>query len=173
MPPPFGQEGARRWLLAGGNTNACRNYLVSLRRNDQFVHLILNTRRRLEELYGDRHDKEGNIKAAKSPPPIPPEQLRREKQRVLEDLRHAYQALEAQWGGGAGDDDWFAHQLNNARLNTIADYYDFVPGFERLLETKGGDLEEFYQAAGRLARMPRDECHRQLRELAKENPSLP
>jgi predicted aminopeptidase len=33
---------------------------------------------------------------------------------------------------------------NNARINTVATYYTMVPGFERLLKEKGGDLEAFH-----------------------------
>jgi predicted aminopeptidase len=160
-----GQEGARRWLRARGRTTLCDHYLLSLRRNDQFVHLILETRERLEKVYGDTLDKEGKVKAAKRLPAAP-EQLRREKQRVFEELRSEYAALKSEWGGYSGYDDWFTGELNNARLNTIANYYDYVPGFERLLRLNGGDLEQFYQAAERLAKMPREERHRRLRQMA-------
>jgi predicted aminopeptidase len=164
-----GQEGARRWLRAKGDTNACDKYEVSLRRNDQFVHLILDARRRLEKFYGDTRDKEGNIQAAKKPV-LPPDQLRREKQRVLDGLRRDYEKLRAEWGGDALYDDWFAHELNNARLNTIANYYDFMPAFERLLELNGGNLEKFYQAVERLAGLPEEERRQRLRGLAFQNP---
>jgi len=63
-----GQEGARRWLRAAGNTNLCERYEASLRRNDQFVHLIMDTRGRLERVYGDTRDKDGKVKAASNLP---------------------------------------------------------------------------------------------------------
>src|SRR6185436_4760282 len=44
-----GQEGARRWLRARGDTNAYTAYLAALRRNDQFVHLVLKIRAELEK----------------------------------------------------------------------------------------------------------------------------
>src|SRR5262245_30871206 len=73
-----GQEGARRWLRARGNTNAYTNYQISLHRNDQFVHLVLSSRAELEKIYGDTRDKNGKIQAAKKSP-APPEQLNQEK----------------------------------------------------------------------------------------------
>lgn len=160
-----GQEGARRWLRAEGDTNAFTAYAATLRRNDQFVHLIMNTRARLETIYGDTRDKDGRIRGAKEPPAAPG-QLQREKQRVFDQLRGEYAQLKAQWNGDSGYDDWFTRELNNAQLNTIANYYDYVPGFERLLELNGGDLEKFYAAVERLSKMSAEERHRWLREMA-------
>jgi predicted aminopeptidase len=163
-----GQEGTRRWLRSQGKTNLCERYDLALRRNDQFVHLVMATRTRLEALYGDTRDTDGKLKAAR-PSFALPDVLRREKQRVIADLRRAYAELKSQWDGFDGYDEWFARDLNNARLNTIANYYDFVPGFERLLANSGGDWEKFYTAAQRLARLPKPERHQALRELAGEN----
>jgi predicted aminopeptidase len=59
-----GQNGARRWLRASGKTNLLEKYEVALRRNDQFVHLIMSTREQLERVYGDTLDKDGNVNAA-------------------------------------------------------------------------------------------------------------
>jgi predicted aminopeptidase len=163
-----GQEGARRWLQSNGNTNLLAKYAASLKRNDQFVHLIMSTREQLRKAYGDTLDKDGKIKAAKTPP-LPPDQLRAEKQRIFADLRHNYQELKASWGGFTGYDAWFARELNNAQLNTIANYYDFLPGFQRVLELNGGDLEKFYTEVERLSNMSKDERHQWLRDLAKGN----
>ncbi len=162
-----GQEGARRWLRAGGHTNQFDRYVEALRRNDQFVHLIMVTRERLESVYGDTLDKDGKVKAAKKLP-APPAQLLAEKRRVYDGLREEYARLKSEWGGFAGYDDWFARDLNNAQLNSIANYYDYVPGFKRLLELNEGDLEKFYQAVERLSKVPKDKRHQQLRDLAKE-----
>jgi predicted aminopeptidase len=59
-------------------------------------------------------------------------------------------------------DQWFAEPINNAKLNTISAYYDLVPAFDALLRANGGDLEQFYQAVARLAKLPVPERHRQL-----------
>jgi len=161
-----GQESARRWLRARGDTNRYQAYVASLRRNDQFVHLIMKARERLEKVYGDERDKEGKIKRAKQPP-APGAQLEQEKQQAFDQLRRDYEQLKAEWGGYAGYDDWFATDLNNAKLNTVANYFDFVPGFERLLSLNDGDLEEFYHETERLAKMPQEERHEWLRDLPK------
>jgi predicted aminopeptidase len=46
---------------------------------------------------------------------------------------------------------------NNARLASLATYYECVPGFERLLADSGYDLPSFYAAARAVAKLPRDE----------------
>ena len=89
--------------------------------------------------------------------------VRRRKQEVFDDLRRRYADLKTQWGGYSGYDDWFAHDLNNAKLNTVANYYDYVPAFQQLLQSNGGDLEKFYAAAERLAREPKDKRRENLR----------
>ena len=160
-----GQEGARRWLRAKGDQAASEKYLAELRRTDQFTHLIMNTRERLEALYGDERTEEGEVKAVERKRATPPEQLRREKQDLIGRLQREYARLKLQWGGDTQYDDWFAQPVNNAQLNSVAAYYDLVPGFERLLEQNGGDLEKFYQAAERLAGEPKAERHRWLRTL--------
>jgi predicted aminopeptidase len=160
-----GQEGARRWLRASGKTNLLERYAVALQRNDQFVHLIMSTREQLEKVYGDTLDKDGKVRAAKVPP-LPPARLKEAKQRVFMGLRSQYEQLKISWGGYSGYDDWFAHELNNAQLNTIANYYDFLPAFKRLLELNGGDMEKFYQEVERLSKMDKDTRHQWLRDLA-------
>jgi predicted aminopeptidase len=167
-----GQEGAERWLRSQGNTNALAAYRVSLQRNNQFVRLILSARSKLEIIYGDTRDRDGKIKAAKEPP-APPERLQQEKQRVFEELRRQYAQFKAQWNGYAGYDGWFAHELNNAQLNTIANYYDFVPGFVELLRSNGGDLEKFYEAAEKLGKLSKEERHQRLRTPANGGVNAP
>jgi predicted aminopeptidase len=52
--------------------------------------------------------------------------------------------------------------LNNAYLASIATYYDCVPGFERLLASKNGDLPKFYDAVRELTRKSHAERHQLL-----------
>jgi len=139
---------------------------MALQRNGQFVHLIMSTREELQKVYGDTLDKDGKVKAAKVPP-LPPAQLKAEKARVFAELHNNYVKLKLSWGGYAGYDDWFARELNNAQLNTIANYYDFLPAFQRVLELNGGDMEKFYVEVERLSKMDKDERHQWLRDLAK------
>ena len=163
-----GQEGARRWLRAKGDAAGYDKYQAELARTMEFVHLIAGTRRRLAALYGDQETEEGKIKAGEKKPALPNESLLEQKQRILAELRQQYVQLKIKWGGKGDYDEWFGRQLNNAQLNSVAAYYDFVPGFERLLEVSGGDLPRFYQAAGLLAKGPKKARHQRLTRLGQQ-----
>jgi len=157
-----GEEGVRRWLRAKGDTAMLGGYLSTLRRNVEFVQLVTVARNKLRSCYAETETPDGRIKATKKPLDISPDELRREKQRVLDELRRDYEKVKADWGGYAGYDDWFARGVNNAQLNSVATYYDLVPAFERLLAANGGDLEKFYAAAKQLAKLPKAERQRRL-----------
>jgi predicted aminopeptidase len=156
-----GQEGVRRWLRAKSDRAAYENYAASLRHHEQFERLIVATRQKLQTLYGDTLTPGGKIKAAKQHP-RPVEQLRAEKQRILDGLRREWEKLRSEWDVGARLDDWLADGVNNAELNSEATYYGLVPAFDRLLAANGGDLEKFFAAVTRLAKLPKAERHRQL-----------
>ena len=107
------------------------------------------------------------VKATSAKRAVSEEQLREEKERILEGLRRDYAQLKTEWGQSTDYDSWFGPKLNNAQLNSVAAYYDLVPGFERLLELNGGDLEKFYAAAEQLAKKPKQERQQYLRALGK------
>ncbi|HXP60407.1 MAG TPA: aminopeptidase [Dongiaceae bacterium] len=167
-----GQEGARRWLRAQGVSAEYEVYRAELRRTAQFARLIMDTRAQLATLYGDEPNEWGKLKATDQKRQVPRQEMRRQKQRILEQLRAAYSGLKAEWGGDPEYDAWFSREINNAKLNSVAAYYDLVPGFQRLLEINGGDLDKFYQAAERLSKTPKRQRHRLLRLLAQEGLSL-
>jgi predicted aminopeptidase len=161
-----GQEGARRWLKAHGNTVGLDAYLAHLRRSDQFVHLVMNTRTRLEDLYGDEQTADGRIKARPRNKSVTTDELRQGKQQILSEMSTEFARLKTGWDGDPEYDGWFAHPVNNAQLNSVAAYYDFVPGFEQLLSSNEGDMEKFYKAAQKLSKRAKPERHEQLRALA-------
>jgi predicted aminopeptidase len=161
-----GQEGTRRWLLAKGDQARLDQYQAEIRRAEQFARLVHATRKHLAALYGDERTDTGQLKATKKPQAVSPEDLRRQKQRVLDEMRADYAQLKAQWGGTNEYDGWFTRPVNNAQLNSVAAYYDLIPCFEQLLAQNGGDLEKFYQAASRLAKESKEKRHRQLQILS-------
>src|SRR2546426_12833570 len=128
----------------------------------------MKPRRKLEELYGDDHNEAGKVKASKKKRKIPAEQLREQKRHVFEDLQKEYARLKQTWNDNTDYDAWFAREVNNAQLNSVAAYYDLVPGFERLLELNGCDLPKFYKEAERLANMPKKARHQWLRGTAEK-----
>jgi predicted aminopeptidase len=104
--------------------------------------LLSATRTRLRDLYASG---------------LAPDAMRAAKEAEFSALRASYAALQGQWGGHAPFDVWFAGNLNNAHLASIATYYSCVPGFQRELAAVGGDLPAFYRRVRELAKMPQTE----------------
>jgi predicted aminopeptidase len=161
-----GEEGVRRWFKSKGDAAGYDEYLLHLRRHREFVNLVMATHARLEALYGDRRDEEGKVKATKEKREVPREVLRSGKTEIIDDFRRRLAKLKEDWGGDRSYDHWFEGRISNAQLNSIAAYYDLVPGFLQLLELNGGDLEKFYVEADRLARMSKKDRHQWLRTLS-------
>jgi predicted aminopeptidase len=165
-----GQEGARRWLKASGNTNAYEKYVAEIRHTSEYAALVKQYRHRLEALYGDEETEEGKVKATKQKRGVPAEQLRREKAQILADLKRDFSVMRTRWGNDKQYDDWFAQRLNNASLNSVAAYYDLVPAFEKLLQQNGGDLEKFYNEVERLSKTSKKQRHESLQALMEAEP---
>jgi predicted aminopeptidase len=132
------EEGVRRWLENQGREQDLAEHLLQQQRYLQVIALMSQTREHLRLIY-----------AMSLPPPL----MRERKRLALEVLRESYAALRAQWGGHAPFDAWFAQDINNAHLASIATYFACVPGFERELKAVGGDLPAFYRRARELAKL--------------------
>ena len=144
------QEGVRRWFEASTNTIAYRRYKDGLRHDEEFVKLVLATREELQKVYDD-------IQL------LGPAKLQR-KAEVITRMRSHYADLKKSWSEGkSGYDYWFDEPINNAKLNTVAAYYDLGPAFQGLLQAKGGELEKFYLAVENLAKEPLEKRHEALR----------
>ena len=147
------QAAVRRWLRAKADTAAGEAYLRALRRDGEFVNLLLEARAELKALYV-------------AGPQTSEVEKRRQKEQVGERFRQRHAQLRAAWNGFSGYDHWFDHPINNAQLNTADTYYTLLPAFARLLQDCGGDLGKFYAAARELGRQSKSERHRQLVTLA-------
>ncbi len=161
-----GQEGATRWLKQKGNQDALDQYREELKRNDQFVHLIMRTRDQLIALYGDKRTPEGKLKATHPERRMGANELRAKKKAIFDAFQQEYLRLKQSWGGSKEYDEWFNRNVNNAQLNSVAAYYDLLPGFQRILELNGGDFEKFYVESERLSKLTRKERQQWLRTLA-------
>jgi len=152
-----GQEGARRWLRARGDAAAEEEYRIALERNAGFVRLVGQTRDALRLLYNQAQSAND------------PEEMMREKRRIVDALRRDYELLKAEWGGFAGYDGWFDDDINNAKLSSVATYNDLVPAFQRLLANCHGNLDGFYTAAERLTRLPHAGRQERLQAVASRD----
>jgi predicted aminopeptidase len=162
-----GQEGARRWLKARGKTPDLNEYLAHLQRSDQFVHLVMSTRGKLVSLYGEQETADGKIKITTGKSNVTRDELRHRKQQILAEMKSEFARLKTNWSGDSEYDGWFSHPVNNAHLNSVAAYHDYVPGFEQLLSSNQDDMEKFYEAAERLSKESREVRHEHLRFLAE------
>ena len=162
-----GQEGSRRWLKARKNEPGLNEYLAHLHHSDEFVHLVMTTRARLQTLYQDQVMPDGKIKAATTKSDLGAEELRRQKRAIIDEMVAELTRLKKQWNNCSDYDGWLKHPVNNAHLNSVAAYYDLLPAFEQLLALNGGNMEQFYRAAEELAHKPKSQRQEQLRALAK------
>jgi predicted aminopeptidase len=140
------EEGVRRWLQQQGREQDLAEHLLQQKRYQQVIALLSETREQLRALY-----------ELGLPPPL----MRERKRETFAALRGSYAALRERWGGHAPFDAWFAQDINNAHLASIATYFACVPGFERELKAVGGDLPAFYRRVRDLAKL--DQSQRDLR----------
>lgn len=135
------RAGLRRWLLNGERGDILAQAETERRRQERFVALVSQSREQLKALYLlDESD----------------DSKRQRKAQILQQLRADYAALQLEWGGYGGYDNWFASSLNNAQLSTVSSYNDLVPFFNSVLEAAGGDFEQFYEEVRRIAGMEKE-----------------
>jgi predicted aminopeptidase len=144
------REGVRRWLAAHGDEATRTAYAEFAQRRREFLQLLLDTRRRLQEIYASGE---------------PADDKRARKRKVFDELQRDYATLRASWGGYAGYDRYFAQELNNAHLGAIGAYNDLVPAFDALLAQSGGDFPSFYAEVRRVAALPKAERDAELSQL--------
>ncbi len=136
------REGLRRWLQSRGDDIAVLEFESRLRAQAAFVELVMGVRPALRELYQSTASED--IKRLK-------------KTRILANLGNRFQQKKAQMDALAAYSPWFAGDINNARLATVATYHQQVPAFERLLQRNAGNLAAFYGAVSALSRLPREQ----------------
>jgi predicted aminopeptidase len=143
--------GGARWLAVQGSDAAREEYAQYNGRRNQFRALVQSTRKRLEQVYEQAGGDEREAL----------------KQAALREFRARYAQLRAGWPGEAARyrnyDRWVA-EANNASFGAQAAYDELVPGFEALFAREAGDWRRFYDAAKRLAALPKNERHRILKE---------
>lgn len=143
------EEGLRRWLAREADPALHAAFERDRRMRAEFQELLLGARDRLAALYDA---------------PLPMQDKRREKARILAGLRQDYEALRAgPWQGFAGFDRWFGQEgINNATLASLSLYHRLVPAFAALLARHRLDLPRFYAEAKAIAALPKEERREQL-----------
>ncbi|HME37810.1 MAG TPA: aminopeptidase [Steroidobacteraceae bacterium] len=135
------EEGVRRWLQSQGRDADLAKRLVQQEHYLKVIDLLSATRAELRAVYSAG---------------LAPEPMRDKKRAAFAALATSFAQLKADWGGHAPFESWFAAELNNANLASIATYYSCVPGFQRELEAAGGDLNAFYARVRQLAKLDQE-----------------
>jgi len=152
--------GSRRWLATQASEQARQEYAAFDARRAQFRQLTFAMRQKLTRIYEQ--------KEAAAPAPLG---LAAMKSIAYKEFREDYARLRDSWGGDParfrGYDQW-VERANNAAFGAQAAYDELVPGFEALFEREGRDFARFYDAAKRLAALPKEERRQQLK--TKETP---
>jgi predicted aminopeptidase len=117
------EEGVRRWLRTQGREAEFAAFQAAQKRRRELAARVEAMRKRLDVVY--KSD-------------APAEEKQRFKEQEFARLRAEYSKF-------------VPEEPNNAFLVSIAVYTELVPGFERLLAQKGGDLSAFYARARELA----------------------
>lgn len=147
-------EGVKRWLTHIATPQISADYQQSQPQQLAFIQLVLATRDQLQQVYQK---------------PLSPTAMQREKAMAFETMRAHYADLKKQWHGYAGYDNWFASDLNNAKLLSVITYQDYVPAFQALLIQQGGDLPKFYAVAARIGELPSEQRRAKLQELVRSS----
>ena len=140
--------GLERWLAHQGATARMQAFRDEQQRERELLSMLSATRMRLEQLYAA---------------PLPRDEMVVKKAAVFTQLTDDIRALERrQRVTYPLYEEWIAAGLNNARLASVATYFECVPGFMRLLQQQDDDLPRFYAAVRELAKQPRSERHAKL-----------
>jgi len=146
-----GRFGARSWMQSTGRTQELATYDREAQILADFLAELKASRLELAELYQQ--------------PQSSVEQRRADKIRVLENLRQRSQSLNHRYGGSLKIDRWFQQPVNNARLLSIATYFDLVPAFEALLHHCDYDLTTFFNTLKPLRYRTKDQRRDFLRQF--------
>lgn len=136
------QEGLARWLKSHGREDELSTYRKRRERQAEGVALVARFRRELKMLYGTD---------------LPADSMRARKAEVFARLVRELRELDSRYGTQSGLASELDGRPNNARLASLATYYECVPGFEKLLAEEQHDLPRFFAAARALAQLPREE----------------
>lgn len=136
------QEGLHRWMKSHAKPEEFKKYRNEIKQKKQFVAMVLKIREQLEVIYASEKNDEEKLIA---------------KRDSYRQLRKNYIELRKQWGGNGAYDRWVFSGVNNAKIQAVATYYDYVPFFRRMIVESGGDLARFYQQLDKLVAMGKHE----------------
>lgn len=148
----YAYHGVRRWLETHGRTKDWQQFGARSRAERAFISRALAARAELAQAYAASATESEETRRAR-------------KAAILENFRREALALRRQHPALKRVDRWFTQPVNNARLNTLATYYRWVPAFEALLEKHPHDAEAFFNEVQTLSQLPVKSRHAALAAL--------
>ncbi len=149
------REGLRRWLNEPHQAEQYQRAITALDVQQRFALFVSSYRTELRELYAS---------------PAGVTQLQAGKDQIINRMRRDW----AQHQDSAYYSGWFAGEINNAKLATVAAYFDWVPAFEQLYLESDQDFGEFLRQVETLSKMADSERRQRLNTLLSVRPaSLP
>jgi predicted aminopeptidase len=140
------QAGTELWLKSNNQQEALREMSRWLAYSEEVIELIVSTREGLTELYaGDLKD----------------EEKRAQKARRFDAVRAEHAGIAARHDIAGGFGSWFAGELNNAKIGSVAAYNSRLPAFMHMLDAHDRDFPAFFDYVEKLAdleRETRDRC---------------
>ena len=127
------------WLREHGGQDAgsgYERYLAQEKRHGQVVELIDGVRERLRAVYAAD---------------LSIDEMTTQKAELLAQMQSDYASLSASWDEPRPFAGWMKGPINNARLETVADYHQWVAGMSRYLQTHG--FERFKTELKRLEQL--------------------
>jgi predicted aminopeptidase len=136
------QAGTALWLSSTNRNAQLDDFQLWIEYQREVIELIRETRETLAALY--RSEASDTIK-------------RDQKRSIFVDARQSYSTLAAQLNYRGGYENWFAGDLNNAKLGSVAAYYAQTPAFLTILKARNNDFDAFFDTVEDISRMDKTE----------------
>lgn len=135
------RQGVRLWLAREGaaDRDALQTLAARATAREKVFVLVTQTRQQLEQLYASSRRAE---------------EKRHLSEALRWQLRARFKAAVRSYPELAGYRAWFDGPLNNAQLNTLADYEGLVPAFDALYSQCQGGWDCFWNEVERIAALP-------------------
>ena len=135
------QVGIRLWLNSQGAQDQLNRYDRSLLYRRDVVLLIESGRDRLKEIYQSVQNDDWK---------------REQKKKIFTSLRNEYKEISLKHDYRDGYANWFAKELNNAKLGAVSTYNDHIPAFVAMINSHDNDFEAFFNYVESLGDLDKD-----------------
>ena len=140
------QIGTELWLKSRQQNEQFEQLEKWSRYRDEVILLIGSTREQLAEIYAGNSDDVSKREA---------------KALTFTEARDSHAEIAAQHGIKGGYTEWFASELNNAKIGSVAAYNSLTPAFINMIRAYNTDFKPFFayvEDLGNLDKSARDSC---------------